>query len=60
MDLCRSLNLRQVALAFECGVRNAYRNLHYGQPLVGLISRASGLSAENTGLIVTLPLAGNQ
>ncbi|NOU65533.1 MFS transporter [Paenibacillus sp. LMG 31461] len=43
-------------LAAACGVIVA--NLYYAQPLVGVISSAIGLSANSSGLIVTLTQIG--
>lgn len=43
-------------LATACGIIVA--NLYYAQPLVGLISKAIGLSPSSAGLIVTLTQIG--
>jgi predicted MFS family arabinose efflux permease len=43
-------------LAMACGLIAA--NIYYGQPLAGSISAALGLSAQATGLIVTLTQIG--
>ncbi|SYX86850.1 MFS transporter [Paenibacillus alvei] len=43
-------------LAAACGIIVA--NLYYAQPLVGVISSSIGLSANSTGLIVTLTQIG--
>lgn len=43
-------------LATACGIIVA--NLYYAQPLVGLISKAIGLSPGSAGLIVTLTQIG--
>ncbi|CAH1227140.1 hypothetical protein PAECIP111891_06079 [Paenibacillus allorhizoplanae] len=43
-------------LAVACGVIAA--NLYYAQPLVGIISSSIGLSANSSGLIVTLTQMG--
>ncbi len=43
-------------LAAACGIIVA--NLYYAQPLVGTISSSIGLSANSSGLIVTLTQIG--
>src|SRR4051812_7777201 len=43
-------------LAVACGIIVA--NLYYAQPLVGVISSSIGLSANSSGLIVTLTQMG--
>lgn len=46
----------QWLLGTACGLLIA--NLYYAQPLNGLISADLGIPPQNTGLIITLPLAG--
>ncbi|MFF2794166.1 MFS transporter [Lysinibacillus xylanilyticus] len=45
-----------ILLAAACGIIVA--NLYYAQPLVGIISQSIGLSANSSGLIVTLTQIG--